>query len=200
MPPKRVHVLTGHRLPQGRFPSAMNRIGPSLWTDQSVNCRWRRLMRCHSAVFARREDGCIAPMIRKPIRPRPTSPDALLHPYGIGLPFARIPASSKTLTTACPSASSGRQLTIALLDREGRGRLVLRHGSSAQVALLLSYEAIPGTSTTGSMRSSPRTPLLLAWRCTSGLCGVPDTPAPRKQSRRTAPAGAIRVIQMSPKR
>ena len=56
------------------------------------------------------------------------------------------------------------------------------------------------TSTAGSLRSSHRTPLLLAWHCASGLGGVSDGPAPRKQSCARRRPAAIGVIQMSPKR
>ena len=42
--------------------------------------------------------------------------------------------------------------------------------------------------------------LLLSWRCASGLGGVSDGPARRKQSCARRRPAAIRVIQMSPKR
>lgn len=56
------------------------------------------------------------------------------------------------------------------------------------------------TSTTGSMRSGRRTPLLLAWHCPSSLgCASEGRPA-RMQSCEQRRTGTIGVIQMSPKR
>ena len=60
-------------------------------------------------------------------------------------------------------ARPGRGTTASALP-PARVALSQCHGGSGKVARLLLYEAIPDTSTTGSMRSSRRTPLLLAWQ------------------------------------
>ena len=79
-----------------------------------------------SVVFLRAADGCIAPMIRQPIRASPRSPAALLLPRGIGL-----------LVRADRAAAAGGTILLDFAPRRLRViasatfRSLILHGLSA---------------------------------------------------------------------
>jgi hypothetical protein len=86
-------------------------------------------------VSPRVADGCTARVIREPVRATPTSPAALLLPWGIGLLLRARNNGRTTRTRSCPG-------TIADITAASLCRLCLCHAPSSGCRQLLTPGAV----------------------------------------------------------